>query len=202
MVSCWGLGDQRSGKAAIREGFSKLLAEMREKARSQRVRWNIVACGSTQSAVEDYRNVLGRHPAAINVLLVDSDVPVALSPKEHLKVNGGVEVSGIPSGYVHLMVQIVEAWLVSDADALARFYGPALNVNVLPKHINIEQVAKADVYRSLNAATRNTVKGVYHKIRHGPKILAGVNVNKVRARAPHCDRFFNMLEDLLEEVVR
>ena len=192
-----GGGDQRSGKAAVREGFSKFLLSVREKARAHRVRWNIIACGSMRNAVEDYRNALIRHPEAMNALLVDSDGPVHLPPVEHLHVYGGFDMSGLSPDQIHLMVQVMEAWILSDADVLARFYGAGLNANAIPRHTNIELVAKQDVYQRLKAATRNTTKGEYHKIRHGPKILAMLDIHKVRGMAPHCNRLFNVLEKWL-----
>jgi hypothetical protein len=194
-----GGGDQRSGKAAIREGFSKFLGSVREKARAHRVRWNIIACGSIGNAVEDYRNALIRHPDAFNVLLVDSDGPVDGPPAEHLRMNAGFDMSDLSPDQIHLMVQVMEAWVISDAEALNRFYGVGLNANALPRHMNIEEVAKEAVYQGLKTATRNTTKGEYHKIRHGPKILAMLTVQKVRERAPHCDRLFTLLEESLGE---
>jgi len=193
-----GGGYQRSGKAAIREGLSKFLSGVREKARAHRVRWNIVACGSARNTVEDYQNALKRHRDAINFLLVDSDGPVALPAVEHLQTNGGFDVSGMPPGLVHLMVQVMEAWILSDRDALERFYGDGFNATALPRRENMEEVEKQDVYRALTAATRHTQKGEYHKIQHGPRILAMLDAGKVRQRATHCNRLFDTLEDLIE----
>lgn len=194
-----GGGDQRSGKAAIREGFSKFLGSVKEKARAHRVRWNIIACGSIGNAVEDYRNALIRHPDAFNLLLVDSDGPVHGPPAEHLRANAGFDMSGLSPDQIHLMVQVMEAWIIADGDALNLYYGVGLNTNALPKHMNIEEVAKQAVYQGLEMATRNTTKGAYHKIRHGPKILAMLNVQKVREKARHCDRLFTLLEESLGE---
>lgn len=194
-----GGGDQRSGKAAVREGFSKFLSEMREKARSHRVRWNIVACGSTRSTIEDYQNALQRHRHAVNVLLVDSDGPVVLPPVDHLKKPGGFDVAGMSPDLVHLMVQVMEAWILSDRDALERFYGEGFKTAALPRRENVEEVEKQAVYRALSDATRHTKKGEYHKIRHGPRILALLDVSKVRERATHCDRLFRALEGWIGE---
>ena len=194
-----GGGDQRSGKAALREGFSKFLSSVREKARTQRVRWNIIACGSTRNAVEDYQNALERHRDAANILLVDSDGPLLLPPLDYLKRNGGFDVEGMSPKLVHLMVQVMETWLLSDRGALTRFYGAGFNRNALPRRSNMEEVDKRDVYQALSDAMLNTQKGEYHKIRHGPKILAMLDADRVRRRAAYCDRFFRTLEELIEE---
>ena len=191
-----GGGDQRSGKAAAREGFSKFLSAIKEKVRAQRIRWCIIACGSVESAVEDYRNALQTHPDAFNVLLVDADRPVGAPPADHLQTFG-FDMNGVPPQQVHLMVQVMEAWIVADLDALRQFYGAGLKESCLPRHMDIELVAKSDIYRAMQQATRNTTKGEYHKIRHGPKILALLDVSKLRQRAQHCDRFFHVLEDAI-----
>lgn len=194
-----GGGDRRTGKAAVREGFGKFFSEMREKARSHQVRWNIVACGSTRNTIEDYQNALQRHRHAVNVLLVDSDGPVVSGPVDHLKQYSGFDVAGTSLDLVHLMVQVMETWILSDRDALERFYGGGLNKTALPRRASMEEVQKQDVYRALSDATRHTKKGEYQKIRHGPRILALVDVSKVRERAMHCDRLFCTLDGLIGE---
>ncbi len=196
-----GGGDQRSGKAALREGFSKFLSSIKEKVRVRRIRWCIIACGSLENAVEDYQNALHTHPAAFNVLLVDADRPVAATPADHLR-KGGFDMNGVPPQQVHLMVQVMEAWIIADLDALRQFYGVELKENCLPRHIDIELVAKSDIYQAMQQATRNTTKGEYHKIRHGPKILALLDISRLRQRAQHCDRFFHVLEDAIAAETR
>jgi len=52
----------------------------------------------------------------------------------------------------------------------------------------------------LGQATQNTQKGEYHKVRHGPKILALVDVAKVRGKAKHCERMFTVLTNKLYEI--
>jgi hypothetical protein len=76
-------------KAAVREGFQRLLQDIVHAARSQNVRWQIVACGPRQAAFENFLLALETHPEAFNVLLVDSEGPVNHGPKEHLKSRDG-----------------------------------------------------------------------------------------------------------------
>jgi hypothetical protein len=96
------------------------------------------------------------------------------------------------------MVQIMEAWLIADREVLRRFYGQGFNANPIPNNPNVEDIPKQTISSALKAATRNTTKGEYHKIRHGPKILEHLNVDKVRERAVHCNRLFQILTQKME----
>ena len=91
------------------------------------------------------------------------------------------------------MVQMMEAWLIADREALVRFYGQGFGENTIPKHSNVEQIDKSTLKLALKAATRNTSKGEYHKIRHGCKLLAQLDSVRVRQAAPHCERLFTIL---------
>ncbi len=188
-----GGGDQRSGKASVQEGFSKFLSSLKEMAREHHIRWYVVACGSRQSTFNAFDIALRQHPDAFNVLLVDAEGPVTQSAWEHLEDRDHWPIRGIPDDHCHLMVQVMEAWAVADLETLRRFYGQGFNQNSIPGQEDVELIAKADLERALIQATRNTQKGEYHKIRHGPKILALVDVNKIRNRARHCDRMFTTL---------
>ncbi len=194
-----GGGDQRFGKAAVREGFSKFLSSLNEMARERRIHWYVVACGSRQSTFDAFEIASRQHRDAFNVLLVDAEGPVTQPPWEHLQDRDHWLTQGIPDDHCHLMVQTMEAWLVADLDALRRFYGQGFNSNPIPGREDVEAIPKADLEHALNQATRNTQKGEYHKIRHGTKILALVDVNKIRPRAQHCNRMFTTLSDKIGE---
>src|SRR5918995_390123 len=68
-----GGGEGNQTKAAVREGFQRFLQDIVRAARSQKVRWQIVACGPRQAAFENFLLALETHPEAFNVLLVDSE---------------------------------------------------------------------------------------------------------------------------------
>jgi len=190
-----GGGEGGQTKAAVREGFQRFLQDIVRTARSQKVRWQIVACGPRQAAFENFLLALDIHPDAFNVLLVDSEGPVNHGPKEHLKSREGWNLPDISAEHYHLMVQMMEAWLVADPNALSRFYGQRFNANAIPRNPNIEQIGKQDLESALKEATRHTAKGEYHKIHHGPKILSQLDVARVRRAATHCDRLFITLAD-------
>lgn len=194
-----GGGDQRSGKAAIQEGFSKFLSPLKEKARERHVRWNVIACGPRNAAFDAFGIALKIHREAFNVLLVDAEGPVSQPPWDHLRQRDGWPIPGIPDENCQLMVQIMEAWVISDLVTLANYYGHQFNLNAIPKQEDVELVDGIDLTSALKAATQNTQKGEYHKIRHGPKILALIDHTKVRNRAQHCERLFSILEKKLAE---
>ena len=141
------------------------------------------------------------HPDAINVLLVDSEGPVNHeSPWEHLRnrKEDGWTNPGCEDRQCHLMVQCMESWLVCDPEKLAGYYGQGFRETALPRHADLESVAKEQVFRSLKEATRSTKKGAYHKTRHAPEILERVRAQKVRAKAPACDRLFVVLTEEID----
>lgn len=194
-----GGGDSISAKAAVRLGFGTFLKPLRDTARRLRIRWNIAACGSRNSAFDDFAIAVRSHPESFNVLLVDSEGPVVTTPWEHLHRRDGWPTPGLPDAHCHLMVQTMEAWLIADRDVLVRFYGPQFNAGRLPGHSDVEQVDKGMLLNALRAATRSTGKGVYHKIHHGPKLLARLDPLKVRDAARHCDRLFATLTNLMSD---
>jgi len=91
------------------------------------------------------------------------------------------------------MVQTMEAWLIADREALARFYGQGFGVSAIPMHSNVEQIDKSTLESALKAATRHTSKGEYHKIHHGCKLLTQLDSARVRYAALHCERLFTTL---------
>ena len=93
------------------------------------------------------------------------------------------------------MAQVMESWFLGDPDALEKFYGRQFNAKQLPARQDVEEVPKAEVERALKTATARTSKGEYHKIQHGAPILESLDPDRVRA--PHCDRLFKALTDVL-----
>jgi hypothetical protein len=140
-----GAGEGSQTKAAVREGFQRFLQDIVRGARSQKVRWQIVACGLRQVAFENFLIALDTHPDAFNVFLIDSEAPVNHGPTEHLKSRDSWNLPDISAEHYHLMVQMMEAWLVADRNALSRFYGQRFNANAIPRHPNVEQISKQDL---------------------------------------------------------
>jgi uncharacterized protein DUF4276 len=189
-----GGGDQSDSKAAIREGFNNFLRPLRDLARAYRTRWSLTACGGRTAAFEAFRRAVEDYPDSFLVLLVDSETPVVAGPWSHLRERDGWGSKDFAEENCHLMVQTVEAWLVADPDALARFYGQGFQRGSLPKRQNVEEIAKGDLNRALDRATSRTQKGRYHKISHCADLLGLLDQNRVRSRARHCDLLFTALE--------
>lgn len=119
-----GGGDMAYGRARIREGFSQFMRDLKALARHKGIRWSIVACGSRDSAFDDFRVALKSHPSAFNVLLVDAEGSVAegVSPWLHLgQRDSWQKPTGCADDQCFLMVQCMESWLIVDRAALNKF---------------------------------------------------------------------------------
>ena len=194
-----GGGERAEGKAKLRNGFQVFLRELREKARDRRIRWNITACGSRNSAHDDFNTACQTHPEAFNVLLVDSEGPVNSSPKQHLRDRDGWQVNESEDQY-HLMVQTMEAWLIADRTALIQYYGKGdFQESALTDTVDVEQIEKDSLKNYIDRAARNTTKREYREIRDGAKLLGLIDPDVVRNKAPHCERLFQTLVSKIEE---
>ena len=128
---------------------------------------------------------------------MDAEGSVSQSPRDHLQGRDNWDLSLAEEDSVHLMVQAMEAWIVSDSEALAGYYGQGFRTRRLPKTNNLEAVLKTTVEQSLHEATQHTQKGPYHKIRHAGDLLKRVDADKVRNRCPHCERLFETLGGMI-----
>jgi len=192
-----GGGNDNPTRTKFRTGLNQFLVSLREMARTQRVRWQLVSCGPRGVAFDNFRTALRDHPEAFNVLLVDSEASVNQTPWSHLEGRDGWKISGSRDEQCHLMVHCMESWLVADPATLAEFYGQGFRQKALPAAADIETVMKQEITDALEHATKETQKGTYHKIRHGADLLGRLDPARVRKRAKHCDRLFLTLESLL-----
>jgi hypothetical protein len=192
-------GGGRSSWRTIKDGFGKFLDPLRQMARSRGLNWNLVVGGSRNDTFEKFRMGLRSHPKAFNLLLVDSESSVALPRWEHLRRQDRWDVPHLSEDQCHLMVQMVEAWLVADPDALADYYGQGFRRGALPSRKDVEDIPKGQLLRSLNRATMDTKKGRYDKIRHCADLLGLLDPDRVRQRAHHCDLLFKTLESRIRE---
>lgn len=194
-----GGGDGANSKAALRLGMDAFLAELKNAARAKSWRWKLVCCGSRNDAFDGFRHAraAGEHP--IVMLLVDAEGPLNDLACAHLMQRDGWQLAGVQERLVHLMVQSMEAWIVSDVAALQDYYGQYFNPNLLPAHQNLELVSKLDLTNSLKRATRPTQKGEYHKIRHSSELLARISPALARKRCPNCERMFRDMANVIAE---
>jgi Domain of unknown function (DUF4276) len=193
-----GGGDGKRQKAVLRRGFQQFLVSLRNAARARHFHWDVILCGGRQAAFDDYRTALQSHSDSVNILLVDAEASVAGGPWQHLDARDGWKDPGVGDRCCHLMVQTVEAWLIADPDALHNYYGHDFLSNSLPATKDVEAIPKSTLVPSLQAASRQTQKGEYAKIRHCADLLAKIAPEKVRSRARHCDRLFREVTRLIE----
>ena len=192
-----GGGDRPSGRAALRVGMDAFLGELKQAARDRRWRWKLVPRGSRNEAFEAFRGAKERGDAGVLILLVDAEGPLTQAPRAHLRDRDGWEMRFTKEDSVHLMVQTMEAWLVADSDALATYYGQGFRTSALLPTSDLESVSKREIERALEAATRATTKGRYHKIRHASELLERIRPGRVRERCAACGRFLDFLTGIL-----
>ena len=193
-----GGGEKPGGKIELRQGMDSLLGALKDAARSKALRWKLVPCGSRKAAFSAFSNAINSGDDAFVVLLVDSEEPVSDRPNQHLALRDKWDLAFADEDAVHLMVEVMETWIIADADALATYYGQGFRRNALPRRENLENVSKRDVEHSLNRATEHTTKGRYHKIKHASDLLQRIDVSKVRRRCRHCERLFNAVTKQIE----
>lgn len=211
-----GGGDTAGQKAELRQGFDALFAREKSKAAEKSGSLRFICCGGRREAYEAFMYAVAVKPHLVNALLVDSETSIAPIPADHgqdaqVRLNhlsqtratdsrgqgDGWQFTGVPPERIHLMVQCMEAWIVSDPDALEGFYKQEFRRARLPARNNLEDEPKIDVYAKLGAATANTQKGQYAKIRHASKILLLIDPEKVGDRCPR----FSIFRDWLNESI-
>jgi len=188
-----GGGDSHALKTECRKAFSKLAAGAGLVGKMPA----FIPCGSRMAAFDQFKHALTRGESSA-LLLVDSESPVThLSPWDHVKGrtgDGWERPASASDEDLHLMIECMEAWLLADPDAIRKFFGQGFNDKPL-KQRPVESIPKAEVYRTLEHATRDCkTKAAYGKGEHSFKLLAAVDAKKLRAASPGAERFFAELE--------
>ena len=195
-----GGGDGLDTKDALRRGMEAFLSQLREAAREKGMPWKLVACGSRTTAFNGWDK--GRSDARypIRLLLVDAEGPVSHGFAEHLATlqEDQWPISDSDEDRVHLMVQVMETWIIADAPALVCYYGKGFREEALPSKKPLEDVLKYDIRHALRNATKETHSGRYHKTRDAPDLLAKMNPGRVRQRCPACERLFTVVSGLIQ----
>ena len=197
-----GGGATRADQRLLKEGFGKLFA----KVLGARAKPAVVLCGGRKQAFDEFQVALRRASTTgdLCVLLVDSEGAIAegVSSWQHVAARQGDQwqrPDGVGDHQLHLMVQMMEAWLVSDPDALADYYGQGFRVKTLPTRRNVEEIPKSELTTALVDATRGVKakgKNQYLK-RHGFELIALVDPAKIESRAARASLFFGFLRDTL-----
>ena len=177
-------GADADGVRAFRNAFKQHFQQLDPKLKSL----DVISYGSTDQTVKGYAEGVRQFSENCSVaLLVDSDAPVtAITPAMHLQAKlDSAKVPQTARANIFLMVQCMEAWLVTDVAAIQSCFGNKLRANALPSQFDIEAVAKKDVLAALEAAVKPTPTGSYQKVKHGARILAKLKPNSVGDRSRH-----------------
>ncbi len=194
-----GGGDTANTKSFLREGYSAFLDSVRELARKKAIRWQLVICGGRSQTYAAFVDAVKQEPEVFNVLLVDSEYPVAISvsPWAHLnnpKQDGWDKPKDVDDLRCQMMVACMEAWFLADLAALKRHFGGNFDAEKLPAANLAESRTKDNIHDALRQATRNTPAREYQKIRDGGKLLKCLEPDVVRTHCKWCNRLFAQLE--------
>ena len=182
------------GSARLREGFNKLIRPRIERTSHNRVRFKLIAGGSKEETIKDFKRAASSHKNAYIIMLIDSDQAYDSGLLMNIRNQIGANVQ---DDQIHFMVQVMESWFLADRDALKEYYGREFQERRLPQNSDVEQIPKSDVITGLENATRDTPKGKYHKTKHAPHLLSNLNADKVCSAAPSCKRLFDALQRLI-----
>lgn len=187
------------GDKQLRRGFNRFFSSLIDEAGTNGLAFEIIACGPRGEAYNRFQLAEQQYTDGANLLLVDAEEEVrgTETPRAHLARVEGWDLRGVRDEQVHLMAQVMESWFLAEPNVLSTYYGQGFASGALPKRADVEAIPKVDVESALKRAVAGTKKRTYHKVAHGPDILERLNPDRVRSRAPHCDRLF---ETILEHL--
>ena len=156
----------------------------------------VVRCGDRARAFRRFSDAIRKVGGdEVNILLVDSEGPVKedQSTWEYLWDNDGWrQPDGADDNQAYLMVQAMEAWLMSDRVALGEYFGRGFNENRLPGQSDPEQIPKNTLESSLKDASTGCGRQ-YAKGTMSFEILGRVDAGRVEERCSHAKTLFNYL---------
>jgi hypothetical protein len=193
-----GGGDTAQTLDPFRRGMSAFLKPVVDAVRKRRIRWRIIPCGGRKQAYDAFVDALAEEPEVFNVLLVDSEDPVAITvpPWNHLKSreeDKWEQPAGADDERCQMMVACMDAWFLADPAGLKRHFGGNFDGRKLPPANQAESRTKSNISDALKRATSLTPAREYRKIRDGAKLLEEVDPAEVRAHCEWCERLFQTL---------
>ena len=189
-----GGGTYRGDRRPLREAFTKLLGGVV----GDRPKPRMIACGGRGNAFAEFQVALRSNKDALCLLLVDSEGPVTpgTDPWTHVKERRGdlwERPAAVEENQLHFMVQMMEAWIVADVEALSRYYGKGFDAKALP-YERLEDVSKDDLEKKLTKATKTTSKKGYEKS-DGMVLIGCVAPSRVENACAYARRFFDRLRE-------
>ncbi len=176
-------------RAPLRVAFTALFAEVSAKIEKKNWKLQLTLLGSGSEAFKAFSADARRlkHGDAL-LLLIDAEYPLSTDPLEHIRTRLKWPTDGLPPEDIHLMVQTMETWLVSNPTALADFYGPGFRADKLPQRTALEEEPKADCLHKLEQASAGARAGKYHKGDHSAKLLKRLRWSDICTRLPSAAR--------------
>ena len=187
------------GDGKLKPGFRKLFARHADRARGNRIRFNLISGGPNAETVKDFLRSCRQNPSDLNVLLVDSEgpAPSVADAIQKLRSQSYWDASAaVDDGQINFMVQAMEAWFIADPQALARHFGNSFNAGGLPNPRNAETISPKDLTDSIDQALRGVGgrrRREYDKARDGARLLELIDEAAVRRNCPSFGRLADFL---------
>ena len=201
-----GGGSTRYTKIPFREGFDVFFLYLKDLAFEHDCSLTFIPCGGGEETLRNFDFALANNPDSINLLLIDAEGTVInnSSPKSHLSSRW--QNSNANDRQCHLMVQIMEAWFFANIDVLYDFYGIDRNNNSpLDIYQNIQNVENLDedkIRQTMLDISRCSSHGDYEeygKVKQAVEILEELDLDIVREKAYHCDKFCIAVESFIQQ---
>ena len=188
------------GDDDLRPGFRNLLDRHIERARRQRIRFNLIAGGPRYETVKDFLDSCRHNPSALNVLLIDSESSVSdVSQSIRTLSRHSVWDSDVhcEDSQVNFMVQAMEAWFVADRRALESHFGNRFNANALPSPQSAEAIDPDALVAAIQSglpSRRGRRRPRCRKTADGVELLGLLDHSTVGRYCPNFKRLMDFLD--------
>lgn len=174
----------------MREAFRNLLLDAGFERRRMP---EVIACGGRSEAIHDFKRHGSKNSRA--ALLVDAEGPVEAGVTAAAHLRGRGEWDGpVPDERIHLMVQVMESWFLTQPAVIARHFGKNFQAAALPASADIESIPKARVAEGLDKATQPCASGRYSgQKRQGFRILEKLDLAPLERSSRFAKLFFDYL---------
>jgi hypothetical protein len=174
----------------LRRAFSQFLEHLPRKPR-------VAVGGGRQQTAGDFRSGVRDLPDATHVLLLDSECAHSASDSCKAKIIaefGRDRIDHLGEDHFHFMVQMMEAWLIADPNAVQQAFPQDADVEEIKELTNVESISKERLMEMIEKASGG--KYVERKKReYGPRILERANHDVVAGKADHCRRFVEKMDN-------
>jgi Domain of unknown function (DUF4276) len=185
----------------FRKGWKTFLGELVKLARTNGYHSLEVVRGKGRAATfRRFTNYQNEHPNDLCVLLVDSETSVpegsrvwdVVANREGDRWQRPIWAT---ERHLYLMVPFVETWLLTDQEALRKFFKRNFNPANLPT-TDLENRSKDFIEQKLKSATEHCPRGAYQ---HGQAHSIIENVQQERVKTlRHGKRLFDTLSSLIK----